>query len=264
MIRKIKARLRRRLIKTTVRDTVTLDGVVYKVIDKTCRLPFIKSTRHLYFRQNGRLCEHSSICINPKYLFQPSMRIPQTVIARWSERYALHSTLVLGCAGCSVPRFIGLRFPESKTVGVEISDEFIAIAKTWFLLDQIEKQFELIQGDAVSYMKEYPLDYKQDVVYVDLFCGSTFVADVFSGSFIRALYNNTEEDALIVINIFGQDVGKMKAVFDALGLPFGSMAVVRQGNAQFLVLTKSTDPQREEAFLNKLKAENDMTVTMDL
>ena len=242
---KIKSLLKKLLIKTNVLETFTMDDVTYKVIDKTSIAPNIKNSRHLCFKKDEHIYTHSSIYINPKYYFQPILSIPQKVISEWSKSYSLNSALILGCAGCSIPRFIGLKYPESKIVGVEISEKLIEIAKKHFLLDQIKNQFKLIQGDAINYVKNYNLDYKQSFIYVDIFCENKIISDVFTESFINASYSNTAEDGIIIINILAENIDEVKAFFNELKAPFKNIFAVKQGNAQFLILTKTTNPEKK-------------------
>ena len=255
MIKNIKSALKKVLIKPHTLETFTIDDVVYKVVDVTSILPNIKNTRRLLFKKDDHIYNHSSIYINPKHHVQPSLAIPQKIISIWSKSYSLNNALVLGCAGCSVPRFIGLHFPKSKTVGVELSEDFINIAKKHFLLDQIKNQFELVQGDAIHFVKNYNLDYKQNIIFVDIFCENQIVPDVFTESFIDAAYNITDENGVIIINILGQDIDNAKAIMKDMNIPFKNIVAIKHGASQFLILTKSTDIQKENEFINNLKAE---------
>ncbi len=255
---KFKAILNKFLIKTTVLETFTIDNVIYKIIDKTSLIPFIKDTRHFCLKKDNRIYTHSSIYLNPKYHFQPIFYIPQKLISVWSDSYSLNSTLILGCAGCAAPRFIGLHYPESKTVGVEISEDFIRIAKKYFLLDQIEKQFDLVQGDAIDYVKNYNLNRKQDIVYVDIFSDNKIISDVFTESFVDALYNCTADNSLVIINILGENIDEVKAFFGKQTIPFNNFFAAKKGNAEFLILTKTNVPQKGKEFVNKLKLLDDI------
>ncbi len=260
MINKIKSRFRKYLIKTKVLETFSIDDTIYKIVDRTSFMPNIKNTRRILFKKDNHIYSHSAIYLNPKHHFQPALLIPQKVISIWSQSYSFNSALILGCAGCCVPRFIGLHYPKSKTVGVEISEYFIEIAKKHFLLDQIENQFELIQGDAINYVKNYNLDYKQSVIYIDIFCANKIIPDIFTENFINAAYNATSENGMIIINILGENNQQIKSFFNNIKTPFNNIFITKNANAKFVVLTKTTNPKKEKDFINKLNATKDITV----
>ncbi len=260
MINKIKNKLKKSLIKVNVIETAEIGDEIYKIIDYTSPIPFIKDRRNFSFKNDDGIYSHSAIYLNPKYHFQPILIIPQKIIATWSKTYSIKNALVLGCAGCSVPRFIGLSYPESKTTGVELSADFITIAKKHFLLDQIEKQFELVQGDAIKYIKEYQLETKQDIIYIDIFDKNKIIKDIFTKDFISSAFECTNENGLIIINILGENIDEVKAFFGDLKIPFSNMFAVKNNAAQFFILTKSNDSQKVKEFVNNLKSEKEFTV----
>ncbi len=261
MINKIKAKLKKSLIKANVIETAEIGDEIYKIIDFTSPIPFIKDRRNFSFKNDEGVYSHSAIYLNPKYRFQPILLIPQKIIATWSKTYPIKNALVLGCAGCSVPRFIGLSYPESKTIGVELSEDFITIAKKHFLLEQIEKQFDLVQGDAIEYIKKYQLETKQDIIYIDIFNKNKIIKDIFTEDFITSAFNCTSENGLIIINILGENIDEVKAFFNSLNLPFSNMAAVKNNAAQFFILTKSNDQKKTEEFINNLQSEKNFSVS---
>lgn len=239
MLNKIKTKLKKSLVKARVIETYEIDNEIYKVIDYTSPLPFIKDRRNLSFRVDGAIHSHSAIYPNPKYHFQPIFNIPQRLIALWSKENELKNALILGCAGCSVPRFIALEYPESKAIGVELSEDFISIAKKHFLLDQIEKQFTLIKGDAIEFVKNYDKPENQNVIYIDIFDKDKIIDAVFTEEFINGLYNCTDENAIIIINILGKDIDETISFFNSLNLSFTEKFVIKNESAQFAILTKN-------------------------
>ncbi len=258
MLQKIKSRLRKIFIRVNVLETVVIDGVTHKIIDKTSVLPNIKDTRSLRLKKDGRIYNYSAIYLNPKYHLQPYLRIPQQIISAWSSSYCLDTALVLGCAGCSIPRFIGLEYPASKTVGVELSKELIAVAKKFFLLDQIKEQFELVQGDAIEYVKNYSLDRKQNVIFVDIFSENKIAEEELSEEFLRSAYNIMDDNGILIMNILGEDMAAVKTLLREMRLPFRHCFAFEKAKAQCLVLTKTADAQKEEAFFSKLEAVADL------
>jgi spermidine synthase len=249
----MKAWLKKIFIKVKVLDTMVIDGVPHKIIDKTSVLPNVKNARFLRFKKDGRVYNYSAIYLNPKYHMQPYLIIPQEIIAAWSGIYSLNSALILGCAGCSIPRFIGLHCPACKIVGVELSEELIAVARKYFLLDQIQEQFELVQGDAIQYVKNHSLDHKHNVIFVDIFCQNKIVPEVLTEDFMRSAYNITDDNGIIILNVLGEDMDKVKTLLNEMQLPFENVAAIKKNHSQFLVLTKTADKQKEEVFIRSMK-----------
>lgn len=252
MINKIKKHIKRKLVKTTVIETYEIDNEIYKIIDYTSPIPFIKDIRSFSFKKDGGMYSHSAIYLNPKHHMQPILQIPQKITTIWGNTYPVKNTLVLGCAGCSIPRFISLHYPESKTIGVELVEDFIKIAKKHFLLEQIENQFELVQGDAIEFVKNYNHDKKQSIVYIDIFAGNKIVPAVLTEEYMTAVYNCTDENGLIIINILGEDIEEIKTFFNNLDLQFSQIFIMRQNKAQFIALSKTQSPEKEKAFKNQL------------
>lgn len=260
MLGKIKALVIKKFTKVNVIETFDIDGEIYKVIDYTNPLPFVKDKRNLSFKKDNAIYHHSAIYINPKHHFQPILTIPQKVIALWGEQNTIKNSVVLGCAGCSIPRFIALRYPESKIIGVELCKEFITIAKKHFLLDQISNRFELLQGDAIKFIEERKLTEKQSIIFVDIFNNNKIIPEVFTDEFLTPLYESVAEDGLVLINVLGENLEETKEFFNKLNLPFKEKLIVKSDNAQFVVLTKSTDNNKAQAFINSLNATSEFTV----
>lgn len=244
MISKIKTNLRKRLVKAKVVETYEIGNEIYKVIDYTSPLPFIKDRRNLSFKADDAIHSHSAIYLNPKYHFQPIFHIPQKLISVWGSMNKVENALVLGCAGCSVPRFISLHYPESKTIGVELSEDFISIAKKHFLIEQIEKQFTLIHGDAIEFVKNYNSAEKQDVICIDIFDRNKVIEDIFTEEFIKGLYLCTDDNALIIINILGKGVDEAHSFFSNVSSSFSEKFIIKNNNVQFAILTKGNESDK--------------------
>ncbi len=239
MISKIKTNLKKRLVKAKVVETYVIGNETYKVIDYTSPLPFIKNRRNLSFKVDDAIHSHSAIYLNSKHHFQPIFHIPQNLISIWSDNNKIENALILGCAGCSVPRFISLHYPESKTIGVELSEDFIAIAKKHFLIEQIENQFTLIQGDAVEFVKKYNSTKKQNVIYIDIFDKNKIIDAIFTEEFINGLSLCTDENALVIINILGKDINQANLFFKSLNTSFTETFIIKNDAVQFVILTKN-------------------------
>ena len=134
MLQKLIKKIRRKLTKIKVLESFFIDGVEYRVVETTSILPSVKSKRSLSFKKDDKIYHHSSIYLNPKHHFQPIYKTMQSIVDSWGKFNNIDNALILGCAGCSFPRFLSLHYPECKTTGIEISKEFIDIAKKHFLL----------------------------------------------------------------------------------------------------------------------------------
>lgn len=260
MISKIKAKLKKKLVKAKVIETYEIGNEIYKVIDYTSPLPFIKDRRNLSFKIDNAIHSHSAIYLNPKYHFQPIFHIPQKIISVWGGMNKVEKALVLGCAGCSVPRFISLHYPQSKTIGVELSADFISIAKKHFLIEQIEKQFTLIQGDAIEFVKNYNSVEKQNVIYIDIFDRNKVIDEIFTEEFIKGLYLCTDDNALIIINILGKDMDEAKLFLNNIDLPFSEKFIIKNNNAQFAILTKNDKADRNTIITSIEEALDGITI----
>ncbi len=258
MKKKIKALLKKMLIKKTTVDTFEIDGICYKVMDTKSPIPRFKNERWISFANNGRNYSYSAIYTNPKYHVQPIFPVAQKLVEIWGKRNRMNTALVLGCAGCSMPRFLGLHYPNSKITGVELSGKLIEIAHKHFLLDQIKNQFTLLEGDAIAFVKNKTVQ-KQDVIFVDIFAGEQVVREIFSNEFLSAAYDIASEAAMVMINVLGEDADSLQALCDTIEAPFARKHFVRKGGSMFLCLIKGTG-EKAEQFESDLRSCEELTV----
>ena len=111
---------------------------------------------------------------------------------------ALESALVLGCAGCSIPRFLALSSKDCKITGVEYSETMIKIAKKYFINDPIYKNFLLLQDDAFSYV--YKASDQFQLIYVDLFVAENNCPQITSTEFVNAIGSLMTEESIAIFN----------------------------------------------------------------
>ncbi len=260
MLNAMKKKIRNRLIKNCVVAAYEIEGIEYKIIDRKSPLPKVKNMRQLSFEREGKLYAYSAIYLNPKYRFQPVYPVPQILIELWANSNKLQSALVLGCCGCSVPRYIALSYPNAKITGVELSGNFIEIARKYFLLGQIKKQFTLIEGDAIEFVENKALT-NQDVIYVDLFAGEKILNEVFSNQFLRAVYEITNENSIVIINAFGEDLDSLKEFCACTKVPFKKKYILKKDNTYFVCLAKGTAAKAGE-FESRLMNCKDFTVEL--
>lgn len=248
MIKKIIYRLCKKLTKVTVAEAYNIDGTPYKVIDRTNPLPFIKNTRDLSFMHNGRVYSQSSIHTDTGEVMQPAYIIPQTTFKLWAKTSPVKNALVLGCGGCTIPRFITLGYPEVSVTGIELSKELIDIAKKYFIAPQTAARFTLIQGDAIEYIFNYNLPIRQDFIFLDIFCDNQVVPQAFTTDYINALYKCTSDNSLIVFNLLGKEPQIAQRFADSIDLPFDFKKVVAQNNALFLIMARAESKESIKDF----------------
>lgn len=134
---------------------------------------------------------------------QPFLRLTQKLIKIWASISFPKNILILGCAGCSIPRFLSHQFPDVNVVGVEKSNQLINIAKQYFFARQY-KNFHLFHSDAFIWVNEFVIAKRVPLfncIFVDLFNGAHIVEDALSSSFLESLYCIMEDDSLALFNI---------------------------------------------------------------
>lgn len=252
--RKLK-KIQSRFIKTTVLYETVIDGKFYRVIEKTSILPWYKDRRAICFKEpaeHDRVYVYSMILNSKRARYQPVFVAPQKIIEAWHGLFKPKKALVLGTAGGTVPRFIALNFPEMQTVGVEYCRDIIEIAKEYFFLSQISDRFTLLEGDAFDYVINKKIPEKQDVVFVDIFDGVSIPCKVFSEEFLNSLYECTGKDSVIIFNLL--TLGGDSAAEFAKGIKakFAKKILVLNGNTVTLVLAKSENGEKLNAFSEKI------------
>lgn len=252
MIKKIYRKIKRIFTTNTVAETFDADGTLYKVIDHTSVLPFVKNTRDLSFLYDGKVYAQSSVYLNPDETTQPAYTIVQEVIKHWTLLSDVQNALVLGCGGCTIPRYICRNFEHTKVTGVELSGKMIEIAGKYFSTPYMDRSFTLIQGDAVEYVKSFPLQCKQNFIFSDIFCVNGVVPASFTQSYLKDLYNCSADNSVIIFNLLGTEFDEIIDFKNKISLDFDIKEILTNGNARFLLLVRCTDKSKINQFKNKL------------
>ena len=124
----------------------------------------------------------------------------QIMFDQWAVIHQLKKVLVLGCAGCAMPRYFNLSYKDCETIGIEYSEKLISIANKYFLDGLDMNRFDLIHGDAFEYTQNYKGE-TFDAIYVDLFNGMDICQEVFSEKFLNEIYNILSDNGIVVFNI---------------------------------------------------------------
>ncbi len=252
MIKKLFKKFSRLFAKVTTVEEFYIDELPYRVIDRTNTLPFIKDTRDLSFLYEGRVYAQSSVYIDHDEVTQPAYTIVQEVINEWTSLFDIQNALVLGCGGCTIPRYICRNFEQINVTGVELSGKMIEIAKKHFTTPYMEKSFTLLQGDAIKYVNNYPQPYKQNFIFSDIFCVNGVVPEAFTQNYLYDLYNCTADDSVIIFNLLGTEFEDIIEFKNQTILDFDLKEILTNGNARFLVLARATDKNKISSFKESL------------
>ena len=173
-------------------------SVTFDVIDrKTPFLPLF-DVRRLEF-QSGSSYSYSAIFLNKHLRLQPIYFAVQRLTESFFPKLSsLGSALVLGCAGCSIPRFLALSSKDCKITGVEYSEIMIKIAKKHFIDDPLYKNFLLLHDDAFSYVHKVTDQFQ--LIYVDLFHADNNYPQITSTEFVNAIGSLMTGESIAIFN----------------------------------------------------------------
>lgn len=192
----LKKYFRKVFIRKKVLESFSLNGVQFSVVDY-CYMFGIRPSIRAIAHDEGRRFS-SVIYLNSKK-GHPYLPPVQAMIKAWANWHEYHHALVLGCAGCALPRFLFDEYESCAIRGVERSDKMIEIAKKFFL-HGIDDRFQLIHGDAFDYVSSYQ-GVGYDVIIVDLFHGKELAMRIFTDDFICHLKRICSDNGLVVFNL---------------------------------------------------------------
>jgi len=194
--------LKRVARRRTVVESFFIDGNVINIVDETHIFNLFPSIRIM----EGDGGWYSAIYKDNKHIKQPVYPEIQFFIENWNKIHMSSRYLILGSAGCAMPRFISMKYPDSKVLSIEKSIQMISIANSFFLNDIDTRNIELFHADAFEYLNDIQKysNIKYDVCIVDLFNGSKMVDGIYDESFIRNLSFITGETSIVLFNFSGQ------------------------------------------------------------
>lgn len=260
-MKKALKKIQAEFIKTTVLNETVIDNLPYRVIDKTSPLPWYKNRRAICFKSSEkphRLYVYSMVYHSKRSHYQPVMIMPQKIIEAWHNIFKPKNALVLGAAGCTVPRFIALNFPEMTTVGIECCPEIVELANKYFFISEISDRFSLVQGDAFDFILNKKITAKPDVIFVDIFNEASIPNETFSDEFITAIYETANTDAVIIFNLLSLSKEDTVTFAKRIKAPFSRKTVIYKGSISTLVLMKSTDSEKAKTFLDEIHTLGDV------
>ncbi|WP_028510819.1 hypothetical protein [Ruminococcus sp. NK3A76] len=216
-------------------------GAPVKFVVADYKHPFCKKDdiRRIEF-QNGESFLYSSVYLSEKRIFQPMYPCAQRIADCFFKEDPPDKALVLGAAGCTLPRFLIQRYDDCFVTGVEYSQQLIKIAKRHFITEKMKSRFEIVNDDAFMFVKEAP-DKDYDVVFVDLFVAEKIHSSIFSQSFTDDLYRICRNGSVVVFNLFGTDGLKAQRFAESIAAPFDKRYVFEDYRKFFLCLAKTGD-----------------------
>ena len=223
--------------------TFSNGSFVYRVSDHFYESISQDDTRDLEFKSDDMPCFYlcSSVYLDQSRMRQPIYEIPQDLFDLWHKLGNINRALVLGCAGCTIPRFLILSFSECRVVGVDLSDEMIDIAHRYFFIPEFDERFLLLHDNAFSFIAKHSVNAKYDIIYTDLFDGPFVLEDVFSLDFMRDLFHHMSENALLLINLLDVNLEKAK-IFARQSKSLTENVILLVYNSRiFLILVKATN-----------------------
>lgn len=184
---------------------------------------------------------YSAIYTDLRQIHQPVYSEIESLIEKWAVSHPSSEFLVLGCAGCAVPRFINLNFPDGYVTGVELSETMLKVAYKFFLDGLDRRRVSIINEDAFDFVDRCNKIY--DVCFVDLFDNSQIVHRIYDVSFLESLSNVMSEESIVMVNFFGQTLeqgedycSSARRFFDAAFLvpvAYGHCPVFVKGSSSF-------------------------------
>ncbi|MCR5817205.1 MAG: hypothetical protein K6F91_10000 [Ruminococcus sp.] len=228
-------------------------GAPVKFVVADYKHPFCKKDdiRRIEF-QNGESFLYSSVYLSDKRTFQPMYPCAQRIADCYFKDNAPDRALVLGCAGCTLPRFLINRYDGCVVTGVEYSSQLIGIARKHFITDKMSERFEIVNDDAFMYVKEAERE-SFDLIFVDIFVAEKIHSSIFSQSFTDDLYALCRQNSAVVFNLFGTGENKAKRFAEGIQAPFDARYVFEDYRKFFLCLAKTKDKQLLERFERRMK-----------
>lgn len=209
-----------------------IDGNDVTVIDESHLFCLYPSMRLL----DGGIGWYSAIYKNKNRIKQPYLPGIQKLIEDWAEGLVPKMCLVLGSAGCSIPRFLNLRYPDSHVVCVDYSPEMLKIADEYFLGGLDRARMELVLADALAFVGQD--DHLYDICVLDLFVKNKIVEGIFEDQFLAHLSKRMKDNSIVLVNCFSESHDKLQSFREHALQWFDDAYIVEQENMAILVLKK--------------------------
>lgn len=111
--------------------------------------------------------------------------------------------IVLGLGGGSIPKYVYHHLLQMKTRVVEINPRIIEVARSHFYTPENDERFEIIEGDAVAFLRDNPAT--TSMLMMDAFGSSGLPAELCSQDFFDSCFEALTLDGMCAINLWGSD-----------------------------------------------------------
>lgn len=111
--------------------------------------------------------------------------------------------LMIGLGGGSLAKFVYHRMLETKITVVEINQQVISTAFSYFSLPTEDERFRIILADGAQYIVDHPLS--TDVLMIDGYNGGCQMATLCSQELYNQAYQALCRDGMMVINLLSRD-----------------------------------------------------------
>ncbi|MBR4731883.1 MAG: hypothetical protein IK081_03850 [Lachnospiraceae bacterium] len=227
------------------------ESLSFQIIEKKNPLLPWRNCRMITFVRDNRPYVYSSVFLSKLRKLQPICPYAQTAFDDFLKgRDNVERTLVLGCAGCSIPRYFALRFKNAKITGIEYSELMIQIAQKYFIADPLFHNFDLIRDDAFAYVRKEDKAYQ--AIFVDVFVADQIHPQVFTEEFLTDLFRISAEESITVFNFLNVSMEKTAEFIRTLPKPFPAAYAYGKNGRIFVALIKTKDPSTLASFEKRL------------
>lgn len=241
----------RRTILETIRSTDKDSDVRYQIVQYTLPVFHGSDAMSIEFDNNGSYI-YSAVYTSSRRHFQPVYQLSQRMIDAYFRKEQMKNALVLGCAGCTIPRFLTLHYKTCNVTGIEYSQQFVDIARRYFFNDEMRSRFELIRDDGFAYVEKAVGKRQYELVYTDIYVADYIHPKVYTQEFVQQLYDIISDGGLAVINSFRVPFERIKEFVGSIKAPFGALYIIEQYRKHYIALMKTNDGEVLRRFEKKL------------
>ena len=226
-------------------------SVVYHVVDEKTPLFPSRNLRRISFRDGKDFFNYSSVYLSKVHKIQPICSFAQRAIRAFFETFGKpERALVLGSAGCAIPRFLALQYKKCEIKGIEYSDLMVRIARKYFISGPVFRNFELIKGDAYAYVREADMPF--NIIFVDLFTAGKISERIFSPEFLSDIGRLSDTESIVIFNPLFVSLEDSAGFIRSLPISVNRSYLFGHGDRYFIALVKTDRPELLPDFEKRL------------
>ena len=188
----------------------------------------------------------------------------------------IKDTLLIGGAGYSYPKYYISHYTDKKMDVVEIDGDIVNIAKKYFFLDKLIKEYKLEENKRLNLIIQDGRMYlntntkKYDAILNDSFSGDTPAKTLTTKEAIQKIHNSLNKDGVYLTNIISSIEGKnskfIKAEVNTLKQVFKNVYIIPCNDKTNLEriqnnMVVATDSEIDFEDSVKINTENTITLT---